>query len=247
VCGVRGIVWTVITYRQLGRNGRLGNQLWQIASTIGMALDRGDDFAFPPWEYQPYFSVPGEHFFDLEGIDSDDLGFDWLQQLQYFAGVGQYIRQIFAPSPEAWAIITGRHRPFLDLPHKTAIHVRRADYLEFLDVFVPVSDNYYEQAMGACEPPFVVFSDDISWCRLNFPSDCLFMEGNCDWEDLFLMASCDDVITCNSTFSWWGAWLSEGRRFYPRTWFTPGLAERGPHHARLDAELMFPPGAIVLG
>ena len=48
----------MITYRQLGRNGQLGNQLWQIAGTIGIAYKAGDMAAFPFWRYRSYFSVP---------------------------------------------------------------------------------------------------------------------------------------------------------------------------------------------
>lgn len=39
----------MLTFLQLGRLGRLGNQLWQIASVIGLAKTFGHDFAFPPW------------------------------------------------------------------------------------------------------------------------------------------------------------------------------------------------------
>lgn len=39
----------MLTFLQLGRLGRLGNQLWQIASVIGLAKKHGHEFAFPPW------------------------------------------------------------------------------------------------------------------------------------------------------------------------------------------------------
>jgi hypothetical protein len=101
--------------------------------------------------------------------------------------------------------------------------------------------------MSITSPPYVIFSDDIDWCRRQFPADCIFMTHNRDYEDLALMASCDAVVTANSTFSWWGAWLSTGRRIYPRRWFEPGMATRGPLSAKLDPELLFPADAIVLG
>ena len=34
----------------------------------------------------------------------------------------------------------------------------------------------------------------------NLPGDCIFMENNRDYEDLFLMAACDEHIVANSTF-----------------------------------------------
>jgi hypothetical protein len=72
--------------------------------------------------------------------------------------------------------------------------------------------------MSLTRGPYLVFSDDIDWCRANLTGDCLFMERNRDYEDLFLMAACDEHIMANSTFSWWGAWLGNGLSVMPRDW-----------------------------
>jgi hypothetical protein len=39
----------MLTFLQLGRYGRIGNQMFQIASTIGIANRHGYDYAFPRW------------------------------------------------------------------------------------------------------------------------------------------------------------------------------------------------------
>ena len=36
----------MIAYQSIGNNGRIGNQLFQIASTIGIAIENGHDFVF---------------------------------------------------------------------------------------------------------------------------------------------------------------------------------------------------------
>lgn len=236
----------LITYRCLGQSGNLGNQLWQIASTIGIAHSQDRRAGFPFWRYQRHFSVPSSYFPDLALVDGDDLGDDWLQELRYFADVGPLIRELFLPSPATWARLSARHRDVLALPHKTAIHVRRGDYLTMSDLFVIVGMDYYEEAMAATSPPYLVFSDDIAWCRSTFPNECVFMERNRNYEDLLLMASCDAVVTANSSLSWWGAWLSGGRRIYPARWFTPSWGECEPRIAKVRPELMFPPGAEVI-
>jgi hypothetical protein len=237
----------VLTYRLLGRNGRLGNQLWELASTIGIAHARGDEAAFPYWRYRPYFSVPERYFpekFPTVGVV--DFGYDWLQELGHFSAIEPLIRQYFAPSPLAWAPIEKHRGRVLELPHRTAIHVRRTDYLIVPDLFVTLSMRYYEEAMAITSPPYLVFSDDLEWCRKNFPSECMFMKHNRDYEDLLLMASCDAVISANSSFSWWGAFLSTGRRIYPRQWFGPDKFNGDPLREKLDPELMFPDQAIIL-
>jgi hypothetical protein len=46
--------------------------------------------------------------------------------------------------------------------------------------------------------------------------------GKQDWEQMLWMSQCDHHIIANSTFSWWGAYLSnndDGMIFYPNTWF----------------------------
>ena len=236
----------IITYRLLGRNGRLGNQLWQIASTIGIAARRDAVAAFPYWRYRDYFSVPGEHFPDLAGVTGEDLGSDWLQEVRHLDGVEERIRRFFAPSAQTWERVARRHRNLLDLPVKTALHVRRGDYVELADRFAVLDRSYYDAATSMTDPPYVVFSDDIPWCQDRFRgSDYIFVRHNRDYEDLFLMASCDAVITANSTFSWWGAWLSQGRRIFPRRWFMPGHIDH-PVLGRVVESGMFPPNAEVI-
>ena len=73
-------------------------------------------------------------------------------------------------------------------------------------------------------------SDDVDWCRANFERrDVLFVTGNPDWVDLYLMARCDHHIIANSTYSWWSAYLNrnpERRVIYPMPWFAGKKRER---------------------
>ena len=55
---------------------------------------------------------------------------------------------------------------------------------------------------------FLVFSDDIDWCKKQpIFKDCEFSEGT-ELEDLNLMASCKHNIIANSSFSWWAGYLN---------------------------------------
>ena len=44
----------MIAYKSIGNNGRIGNQLFQIASTIGVAIENGHDFIFNDSEIFKY-------------------------------------------------------------------------------------------------------------------------------------------------------------------------------------------------
>ncbi len=47
----------MINFNKLGLFGRLGNQMFQIASTIGIAKKNGQDYGFNYWIYQKYFTA----------------------------------------------------------------------------------------------------------------------------------------------------------------------------------------------
>jgi hypothetical protein len=71
---------------------------------------------------------------------------------------------------------------------------------------------------------YIIFSDDISWCKenLSFLNNKIFIEGNTDFQDLYLMSKCKNNIIANSSFSWWGAWLNTNKDkivIAPKKWF----------------------------
>ena len=73
-------------------------------------------------------------------------------------------------------------------------------------------------------PQYIVFSDDIEWCRTNmkFPTGTLYESGKDPiWEKIRLMYSCKNFIISNSTFSWWAQFLSRERNkivIAPKQW-----------------------------
>jgi hypothetical protein len=72
---------------------------------------------------------------------------------------------------------------------------------------------------------FMVFSDDIDWCKQNFIGDeYIFSEGQKNYQDLIMMSGCQSHIIANSSFSWWGAWLGNNSQksiIAPSNWFGP--------------------------
>ncbi len=97
-----------------------------------------------------------------------------------------------------------------------AVSVRRGDFLG-LSHLGACSDGYYLNAIALIQGKqsverIFVFSDDIDYCRdLLAPLNCqvVYVEGFTPAKSLQLMSRCNHFVIANSTFSWWGAWLSE--------------------------------------
>lgn len=253
----------MITCPQLGKQGRLGNQLWQLASTLGIAHSHGDDeVSFPHWDYQEYFCVPDHLFDDRPGTPATDLvhhlppeGLAYLQDYSLFKSIHQTVWEWFQPSEKARAVLA-QHRDFWALEGPvTSLHVRRGDNANegaWKAAYHPLRPmSYYEDALAMLDYKSVaVFSDDIEWCKAHFSPDFYFFEGGTprpkehepeyltapvlDWIDLQLMFFCDFHVCSNSTFSYWSAFLSHDESpIYP--WPYYGKALR-----MIDAGTMFP-------
>jgi len=98
-----------------------------------------------------------------------------------------------------------------------SIHVRRTDKVNDPEYFV-TDINYLNKAMDYFydvldNPVFYVFSDDITWCKVNIKkNNVVFVDWNEDahaYEDLRLMSLCKHNIIAESSFSWWGAYLND--------------------------------------
>lgn len=98
-----------------------------------------------------------------------------------------------------------------------SIHVRRGDYVGNTFYTDLMQTDYYPLAMGEFpERKFLVFSDDIEWCKQQaIFKDCEFSEGRGELDDLNLMLHCNGHIVSNSTFAFWGAYLGKGLTICP--------------------------------
>jgi len=209
---------STVSFSRLGVHGRLGNQLFQLAATISLAATHGARYLFPPWEYAPHFSLPTESFdsacrdgvarnvykepwhrlgcYDAIPYDGGDLDLvGYFQSERYFLEHQALLRKLFA-----------FRRPAERKPGACSVHVRRCDYRHIPDMMMGM--DYFIEAMRrvSCQR-FIVFSDDIPWCREHFTDgDVTFALGTPE-QDLAEMAACEHHIIANSSFSWWGAWL----------------------------------------
>jgi hypothetical protein len=224
----------------IGAFGRLGNQLFQIAGTYALAARHGRGVIFrDDWSYRPYFSIPSDWFGSRLAASRCEWAVPYadclppgsrisMQDLQLWRGYEDEIRSAFGLSERALSEAAALRPEFASIASRTAVHVRRGDYLSGVTRHRPSPIAYYEAALAeirSADPgtQVVVFSDDIAWCRqTSVFKDAMFIEGIPDWADLALMTQCEHhICAANSTFSWWGAYLSDDPR--PITLWLTGL------------------------
>lgn len=206
-----------MTYRRLGDNGRLGNQLWQIAGTVAVALDNDTEPCFPKWRYTDSFNVPRQWFTGAEGQESTEHFPDvaWRDYLQHYPAIQPHeklIRTIFQPRDFI------NLEPFLNAvdPESAAgVHVRRSDYAEEWRGHGMLTRQWYLDHWP--EGRVLVFTDDPAWCADNLPGEVVHFD---EVVDLFLLSRCRELVISNSSFAWWGGFLSEAPVTYPDPWFT---------------------------
>lgn len=143
---------------------------------------------------------------------------------RFFSHNKEHILNLFEPTDEIRNKIIEKYKWIFDL-FTCAIHVRRGDYLKLQHVHAVQNISYFKQAIDAVGKVdrYLVFSDDVQWCKNNFKEDHFyFVEGQKDYMDLFLMSMCSHQITSNSSFSWWGGWLNKNlnkKVVGPLRWF----------------------------
>ena len=148
----------------------------------------------------------------------------YFQTEKYFKHIEHQIRaeytfvdDILEPCKE---MISGTDNPI-------ALHIRRGDYVINSENHFNLPLEYYEAALKHFNDDrnVIVFSDDSKWCHEQslFSDDRFIISDNDDNRvDLCLMSLCKDFIIANSTYSWWGAWLSSNKNkkvIAPVQWF----------------------------
>lgn len=256
----------MITFTKLGAFGRLGNQLFQLASTIGIALSNQTDYLFPPWESSRYYQSPipqteldellkldlklynAEEHFHYQPVTLDQQ-YDWdiigyLQTEKYFQHCADTIRNHLRLKDEFSIHLRSKYAEHLQ-SESCSIHVRRGDYVGSPDYHPVLPMHYYDAAMAhfPADTTFLIFSDDIEWCKQSFNGQSfVFIEESDPVLAMHLISLTRHNIIANSSFSWWGAWLNEhpGKQVIaPSVWF-------GERYAHLDTSDLIPEGWIKI-
>ena len=148
----------------------------------------------------------------------------FFQTEKYFKNVENEIREDFTFNG---GILNPCKEMIDSVDNPIALHIRRTDYVSNSENHHNLSLDYYKKALSMFESDrnVIVFSDDPGWCNKQelFSEDRFLISENTDNRvDLCLMSLCSDFIIANSTYSWWGAWLSpnpDKKVIAPVEWF----------------------------
>lgn len=240
--------------------GGLGNMLFQVAGTLGIAKKYGLMASFPnltehlhylnednfynpnlkhalnynlifgkinqaelPNNQLEYIHYPFQYV-EIALHNRDYLIEGFFQSEKYFINIRSELLELLKEPLCIQKIVDERY-PKLDC-RTTSIHVRRGDYLKNSNYHPIQPISYYQEAINILKNDtdyFLVFSDDIDWCRDNIVgNNIIYISDSIDYVDLYLMARCNNNIIANSSFSWWGAWLNKNdckKVIAPTLWF----------------------------
>ena len=148
----------------------------------------------------------------------------YFQSEKYFSKDKKKIKTLFNIDKKTKELIKEKYSDILNL--KTcSIHIRRTDYTWLSNFHTVLDMEYFNKSMSYFDKDttFLIFSDDINWCKNNFLGDnFIFIEGNLDYVDLWLMSLCKNNIIAKSSFAWWGAYLNSNKNkkvICPKNWF----------------------------
>lgn len=149
---------------------------------------------------------------------------------KYFDDYKEEIYRMFTPKNPKSNKNEQLYRKIQDT-NSVCVTIRRGDFLsdKFKNDFYICTPDYFDKAISIMnkkvkEPQYIVFSDDVDWCKknMNFPETTMYESGEDEiWEKIRLMYSCKNFIISNSTFSWWAQYLSRNKEkiiIAPRVW-----------------------------
>ena len=148
------------------------------------------------------------------------IGF--FQSEKYFINYKKIVLKLFR-FPKIKDKLVQKHLNLIKNKNSVAIHIRRGDYLNNLKArhfHGILGENYYKKSINFIKkklknPIFFIFSDDIELVKKTLPffnnKKYIFTNAKSSINDLYLMSNCKHFIIANSTFSWWGAWLSKNK------------------------------------
>lgn len=225
-----------LTFARIGQHGRLGNQLFQISATIGIADSNNLTWGFP----ESISTTSAGRLFNLQGnsslkvlrcleyLEENENTYNislpmipansllslhgYFQSWQYFEQSAHSLRDFLQLDPKLITSVK-KEVPQVMLPNSVTLHVRRGDYEKLPRQYQLLDKSYYIGALSAIEDIDVVIivSDDVVWCKEHLiPSikhNVIIPPPGDELFDFVLLHLGKHIVIANSTYSWWAAFL----------------------------------------
>jgi hypothetical protein len=230
--------------------GRLGNNMFMIANCISQSIKHNREYVIYSNQifdlnnygtniYRNINIQNGElpnhkivnapyNYVEVRPYDNEPTIFDgYYQSEKNFKEHSDLIKSLFGPTKE---FVDEMYLEFPELIDKnvTCINVRRGeDYLVNSITHPVITTEYVDESIKHISNTdfYFILSDDLDWCRQNIKlPNSKFIEYS-TWKALWLISLCKNFIISNSSFSWWGAYLSVHKDkivVAPETWCGPG-------------------------
>lgn len=260
-----------MNYITTNHRGGLGNAMFKLAAVVSLAMDNNVEYTFSTEfirpvdpNYQTYYNnllrgfkfigtlPPTYHTYNEPKFSYTEIPYNkgtnllidgYFQSENYFINNKETIINLFKPTNEI------KENIIKDIPNiqeYVSIHIRRGDYLNYPNHHPQQSLEYYKKAIDnfGLDRTYIIFSDDLEGIKdmFNFLPNKLFYTSSKDWLDLYIMSLCGHNIICNSTFSWWAAYLNENPNkviIAPKKWF-------GSAYTQHDTSTLIPKEWLII-
>jgi len=206
----------------------------------------------PAGEYAIY-KEPQFSFREIPDVSYNTVILEgYFQSPKYFASCKDEIKTLFTPTEEIKQMCLTKwgHLLLDDNKEMVLVHARRTDYLQPRNIAIhnPLPSSYYHNAFAEIKkhianPFFILVSDDPSyWDSVTIPGPNTRINEANSAITLYFMTHFKNYIISNSTFAWWGAYLSKHREplvLVPEKWFGPAGFQ--------DYQDIYEPGWIKVG
>jgi hypothetical protein len=223
----------MITFKKLGKYGRLGNQMFQFAFLYNVGKSTGLDIGFDfknNAEIAKIFKLPVKNsdsvtakhqatelsnfgYFDVKKIPDETDFIGYFQNSRFVQDYEYDLKNIYSFDSEKMEKCHKFIKMVKEKINKqlVSIHVRRTDFLIEADTHFVCDKDYYINAINQFGNNYyyLIFTDDKEWCAKEFANIPKIIMNNNTEIDLILMSLCDHNIISNSSYSWWGSWLNE--------------------------------------
>lgn len=228
----------MVTHSTLNKGGRLGNQMFQYASLVGIKYKTNLNTVLGIQQMKDSFINKCFNLSDIELVEDNTIVttttfrekfhkfdstvfdifdetdfFGYFQNEKYFEHCKDTIKKEFTFKDTTLREVQEFIQPYKNST-LVSVHIRRTDYTILSKIHPVCSFEYYEKAiqhLDKSDTMFIVTSDDIPWCKDVFQNrnNFIFSTNPANDFDMCLISNCDHNIIANSTYSWWGAWLGE--------------------------------------